>query len=79
MTQIVLDAELRARLRGLDEQFEFCDEQGQVVGHYLPEHVYRSWLVAWSKQEVPDQELLQAREEPRGQPLSDLWRRLGRK
>jgi hypothetical protein len=44
----------------------------------LPDHLYRSWLVAWSKHEVSDEELQQARQEPRGEPLSDLWRRLGR-
>jgi hypothetical protein len=75
MTQIMLDGELRAQLHDLDEPVEFCDVQGRVVGHYLPDHLYRSWLVAWSKQEVSDEELQHARAEPRGKPLSDLWRR----
>lgn len=74
MTQIVLDAALRARLSDLDEQLEFCDEQGRVVGHYLPDQLYRSWLVAWSKQEVSDEEIQHALCEPRGETLDSLWR-----
>lgn len=40
MSRIVLDAELRAKLRGAGERIEFTDESGNVVGCYLPQTAF---------------------------------------
>ncbi len=37
MTRLVLDSELRAKLRNLTEPLELCDESGQVLAHLMPE------------------------------------------
>jgi hypothetical protein len=36
MTRIVVDASLREKLPNLDEVIELCDEEGRVLGRYLP-------------------------------------------
>jgi hypothetical protein len=36
MTQIVIDATLRSKLQDLTQPLEFLDEQGQVLGRYVP-------------------------------------------
>ena len=37
MEKIVLDAELRKKLPDLNRPYEFCDETGTVLGHYIPD------------------------------------------
>jgi hypothetical protein len=36
MTQIVIPALLRSKMPDLSEPFEFTDESGRVLGHFLP-------------------------------------------
>jgi len=36
MTQIIVDAEMLSKLRGLAEPLVFCDQQGHVLGRFLP-------------------------------------------
>ena len=36
MTQVVVDANLRSKLHDLTLPLELCDEQGQVLGRFLP-------------------------------------------
>jgi hypothetical protein len=76
MTRVTLDAELRARLNGLNEQVEVCDESGKTVGHFLPDALYRKFVYAWANAQVTDEELEQAAQEP-GRPLAEIWRSLG--
>jgi hypothetical protein len=40
MSKIVLDADLRAKLGGAKEGVEFTDENGNVVGHFIPHEAY---------------------------------------
>ena len=40
MGKVILDAETRAKLNGLDEQLELYDENGKLLGYYLPPKVY---------------------------------------
>jgi hypothetical protein len=40
MSRIVLDADLRAKLGGANEGVEFTDENGNVVGHFIPHDAY---------------------------------------
>lgn len=44
MSKLTLDPQLRAKLNGLNEQLEICDETGQTVGHYLPDEAYKQLL-----------------------------------
>ncbi|MFL5340361.1 MAG: hypothetical protein ACJ8F7_09430 [Gemmataceae bacterium] len=36
MTRIVIDAELRQKLRDFKEVLEFCDTEGKVLGQLIP-------------------------------------------
>jgi hypothetical protein len=78
MTKLTLDPQLRAKLNGLNEQIEVCDETGKTVGHFLPEAVYRKFIYAWLNAQVTDEELEQAAQEPGGCSLAEIWKKLGR-
>ena len=79
MSKIILDAELRARLNGLNEQMEICEAEGRTVGRYLPEDVYRKLLYAAVEAACPHgpEERERRRQERSGQSLADFWRDLG--
>ena len=53
MSSIILDRELRARLNGLNEQLEIRDEQGVLVGHYLPAKDYLVLLYELERSRPP--------------------------
>jgi hypothetical protein len=36
MTRIILDAALRNKLHDLTQPLEFCDEEGRVLGQFIP-------------------------------------------
>lgn len=36
MTQIIVDRQLRGRLRDLNERLEFVDERGELLGYFTP-------------------------------------------
>lgn len=47
MTRITVDAATAAKLNGLGEYLEFCDEAGNVLGHFEPDQrspLFREWL-----------------------------------
>jgi hypothetical protein len=46
MIRIVLDAELRAKLKDGTAKGTFTDEAGKVIGHYLPDDLYQGILDA---------------------------------
>jgi hypothetical protein len=77
MSRVLLDPQLRSKLNGLDEQLEICDESGKTLGRFLPESLYRELLLAWSKADLPDEELQRRRNEPRGRTLAEIWDKLG--
>ena len=56
MSAIKLDPELRARLNGLNEHLEVQNENGEVVGHFLPESLYRELLYCWAREQFSDKE-----------------------
>ena len=37
MTQVIIDAETRAKLRGLSEPAVLCDESGRPLGYFTPQ------------------------------------------
>ncbi len=67
MSKIILDADLKARLNGLDEELELCDTDGRTLGHFIPPEMYRELMYAWAKaQFANEEELEKARQEPGG-------------
>jgi hypothetical protein len=77
MTKVILDEILRAKLNGLDEHLELCDEEGRTLGHYLPAIEYKELLVDWSKARASVEELDRRMQEPGGSTLAEIWARLG--
>src|SRR5689334_6124905 len=58
MTQIVVDAELRAKLNGLGEPCEFRDEEGNLLGRFEPDErspAFREWLRGLDHGLTPEQ------------------------
>ena len=51
MSRITLDDALKSRLNGMNETMDVCDETGKVVGHFLPDDVYRKLIYAWANAE----------------------------
>jgi hypothetical protein len=78
MTKVTIDNTLRSKLNGLDEQIELCDESGRTLGHFLPADTYARLIYDWVNAQVTDEELEQARQEPGGRPLEEIWKSLGR-
>lgn len=37
MTKIVVDHDIREKLLGLKQPLEICDEDGRVLGHFVPD------------------------------------------
>jgi hypothetical protein len=79
MSKYVLDPDLRAKLNGLNEQIEFCDESGKTLGRFVPEEEYRRMQYALAEALCPysQEELERMRQEKGGRPLADLWKELG--
>jgi hypothetical protein len=78
MTRVTVDDSLRARLNGLDQQIELCDESGKTVGHFLPAALYHKLLYASDHCPYTEEELRQHMQEPGGRTLAEIWQRLGR-
>ena len=78
-------APVRFRLRDASEVFlpkirhgylhgvELRDEQGELVGYFVPPPLHRELILAWSRAHVSDDELEEARREPAGRPLSEIF------
>lgn len=80
MSQIVVDADLRARLNGLTEQLTFRDESGRVLGHFVPLEEEEDELFIPPPEDLcpySPEELAQMRKETGGRPLREIWKSLG--
>jgi hypothetical protein len=79
MSKVTLDSALRAKLNGLNEPLEICDEQGVTVGHFLPPALYRKFLYAALAAECPysAEDLQRMHQETGGRPLQEIWKELG--
>lgn len=49
MSQVVMDAELRAKLNGGNERLDVTDENGNLVGRYWPHAAFSRFLEAFCK------------------------------
>ena len=73
MTQMILEPILRLRFGQTDSEVELRDEQGELVGYFVPPPLHRELILAWSRAHVSDDELEEARREPAGRPLSEIF------
>jgi hypothetical protein len=78
MEQVVIDADLKARLRNLSVPLELCDEFGHIVGYYSPAFRPANGDEPVMTCPYSDEELQQFRNEPGGRSLAEIWKRLGR-
>ena len=78
MSTITLDPVLRAKLNGLNEQLEICDETGKPVGMYLPLEDYKKLLYRGVEIPFSEEEIESRRNEPGGSSLAEFWKRMGR-
>jgi hypothetical protein len=76
MSQVIVDQNLRHRLKGLTEQVEFFDESGNPLGQFLPENVYRQLLRQLDQCPYTEAELTRFQQEKGGRPLADVWKSL---
>ncbi len=78
MRKVFLDPHLRAKLNGLHEQTEMCDEAGKTVGYYLPLEAYKKLLYRGVEIPFTEEEIARRRTEPGGISLAEFWKRMGR-
>ncbi len=76
MTRVVVDASLQVKLPQVDSSFEFCDESGRTLGYYVPAPDQLGPLYDWARTEFTDEEIEQARREPRGLTTAEVLARL---
>jgi hypothetical protein len=78
MSEIVIDAALLSRLNGLTEQTTFRDENGNVLGHFIP--AKRPLFVPPPEDHCPytPEELEEMFNETGGMKLADFWKNMGR-
>src|SRR5262249_235898 len=74
--KVTIDQELRARLNGLTENIELCDESGRTLAHVVPPEVYPELLRAWVDSHITPEEIERRRPEPRGRSLVEIWKDL---
>jgi hypothetical protein len=76
MTRIVVDSDLLARLQGLNERLEFCDEAGHVLGVFRPAQGRVAPGQGVDGSPFTREELERRRKERTGRPLADILRDL---
>jgi hypothetical protein len=73
---MVLDSETAARFRNVSERVELCDASGQTLGYFHPANG-RDGLADLDRQgPFTREQLEQFRNEPGGEPLSEILKRL---
>jgi hypothetical protein len=77
MNKIRLDETLMARLNGLNEPMELCDEAGRALGHFLPADLYNQILYSSDFCPHTEDEIQESLQEPLGRPLTEIWKSLG--
>jgi hypothetical protein len=76
MQQVVLDSATRSQLGGLTRLSELRDENGQLLGHYVP----AAGTIVAEAGECPftEGEIEELRQQTGGRSLREIWRDLGR-
>jgi hypothetical protein len=78
MNNVCLDPQTRSQLSGATSVVNLCDEQGKLIGHFLPPDQYLRLVYDWANAQVSDEELKRCIEEPGGSTLAEIWARLSR-
>jgi hypothetical protein len=77
MKQVVLDAATRAKLNGLTSQLEVVDEQGNLLGHFMPLDVDLQTVSLPGPDPLSDQDFARTYDpKDQGRPLADILRDL---
>ena len=76
MAQMILEPTLRSRFGQSESEVELRDEQGELVGYFVPPPLHRELILAWSRSHVSEDDLEVARCEPAGRPLADILKDL---
>jgi len=76
MSRLTVDSATLAKLEGLSQPVDFCDEQGRILGHFVP---YPGGISSADLElDIPEEELNRRAANFRGRPLADLvaeWER----
>ena len=73
-TVVITDPELLAKLASSDSLIVFRDSNGQTIR--MAEPVPHGQLPAGIKSPFTDPEIEEARKQPDGSPLSEVWKRI---
>jgi hypothetical protein len=73
MSQLVVDAHIRERLRQVQEAVDLVDETGRKLGRFTPEP-----FCPWDPALTPE-EARRLANEPGRRTLAEIWQRLGAK
>ena len=79
MSHVTIDNNLSSRLHGLTESVELRDENGQVLGHFVPAATRPVELLPSDRCPYTAEQLQRMRNETGGKPLSAIWEQLGAK
>jgi hypothetical protein len=78
MTRIIVDSDLLARLHGLGERLEFCDESGRTLGVFQPAPAKLAPGEGVDGSPFTREQLEEFRKQRTGRPLADILRDLER-
>jgi hypothetical protein len=78
MDQVCLDPRTSSQLCGATSAVKLLDDQGHLIGHFLPPEQYRRLLYEWANAQITDEELQRRLEVPGGSTLAEIWAKLAR-
>jgi hypothetical protein len=79
MTTVLADDLLRSRLNNLAERLQICDEQGNILGFFVPAETSKEMYeqMEWPEWLTPA-EMERLSKQTVGKPLAQIWKELGR-
>jgi hypothetical protein len=73
MSKLIVNDEMRSKLKGLNGEAELCDATGMRMGWFLPDDIYMRLMYDLAKVQFSDEEeLKRAREEPGGMTTAEV-------
>jgi hypothetical protein len=72
MATLILDPITREKFVGLNKLTELRDQNGRLVGHYIPAEPPCPW-----EPDLTEEEIRRRIQEPGGSTLAEFWRRQG--